>query len=132
KGTIAPGSDADIVLFDPNKERTISVDTHHMNVDYSALEGMKVTGEPVTVLSRGEYVIKDKQLVGKPGMGKFLKCDKFDANAQAAVEEAGDLVKELACKLRYKLTDSYLIHIGRLYKTAIHEKGMDTGDGKAS
>ena len=93
KGTIAPGSDADIVLFDPNKERTISVDTHHMNVDYSALEGMKVTGEPVTVLSRGEYVIKDKQLVGKPGMGKFLKCDKFDANAQAAVEKAGDLVK---------------------------------------
>jgi len=93
KGTISPGSDADIVLFDPNKERTISVDTHHMNVDYSALEGMKVIGEPVTVLSRGEYVIKDKQLIGKPGMGKFLKRDKFDAHAQAAVKKAGDLVK---------------------------------------
>src|SRR5699024_89871 len=86
----APGSDADIVLFDPNKERTISVDTHHMNVDYSALEGMKVTGEPVTVLSRGEYVIKDKQLVGKPGTGKFLKCDKFDAHAQETGKKAGD------------------------------------------
>lgn len=77
KGTIAPGSDADIVIFDPNVERTISVETHHMNVDYSALEGMKVTGEPITVLSRGEYVIRDKQFVGKQGNGKYLKRKRF-------------------------------------------------------
>ncbi|CEI82397.1 D-hydantoinase [Oceanobacillus oncorhynchi] len=79
KGTIAPGTDADIVLFDPNVERTISASTHHSAVDYSALEGMKVTGQPVTVLSRGEYVIKDKELVAKPGAGKFLKRAKFDS-----------------------------------------------------
>ncbi|GIO18826.1 D-hydantoinase [Oceanobacillus oncorhynchi subsp. incaldanensis] len=79
KGTIAPGTDADIVLFDPNVERTISAGTHHSAVDYSALEGMKVTGQPVTVLSRGEYVIKDKELVAKPGAGKFLKRAKFDS-----------------------------------------------------
>lgn len=81
KGTIAPGSDADIVLFDPNVERIISVDTQHMAVDYSALEGMKVTGEPVTVLSRGEYVIKNKKFVGTPGMGKFLKRAKYNFEA---------------------------------------------------
>lgn len=92
KGTIAPGSDADIVLFDPNVERTISVDTHHMNVDYSALEGMKITGEPVTVLSRGDYVIKDKQFVGKPGNGKYLKCSKFNHNSLQGNEKVDDLV----------------------------------------
>ncbi|GIO23253.1 dihydropyrimidinase [Oceanobacillus sp. J11TS1] len=80
KGTIAPGTDADIVLFDPNVERTISVHTHHSAVDYNALEGMKVTGQPVTVLSRGEFVIKDKELVAKPGAGKFLKRKKFDSS----------------------------------------------------
>ncbi|MFC7392270.1 dihydropyrimidinase [Scopulibacillus cellulosilyticus] len=82
KGTIAPGSDADIVIFDPKVERTLSVNTHHMNVDYSALEGMKVTGEPVTVLSRGEYVIRDKQFVGKPGKGKYLKRARFNADLE--------------------------------------------------
>ncbi|MEK3905677.1 dihydropyrimidinase [Oceanobacillus sp. FSL W7-1309] len=79
KGTIAPGTDADIVLFDPNVERTISVDTHHSAVDYSALEGMRVIGQPVTVLSRGEYVIKDKELIAKLGTGKFLKRAKFNS-----------------------------------------------------
>lgn len=87
KGTIAPGVDADIVLFDPNIERTISVETQHMNVDYSALEGMKVTGEPVTVLSRGQYVIKDKAFVGKPGTGKFLKREKFGSNVERNTSE---------------------------------------------
>ncbi|MFD2208221.1 dihydropyrimidinase [Virgibacillus halophilus] len=93
KGTIAPGSDADIVLFDPNVERTISVNTHHMNVDYSALEGMQVTGEPVTVLSRGEYVIKNKHFVGAPGKGKYLKCSKFNHHTAAEAKKAEDLVK---------------------------------------
>ncbi|RKL68246.1 dihydropyrimidinase [Salipaludibacillus neizhouensis] len=78
KGTIAVGSDADIVIFDPTIERIISVDTHHMAVDYNAFEGMKVTGEPVTVLSRGEFVIKDKRFVGNPGSGQYLKRRKYN------------------------------------------------------
>ncbi|WP_028611407.1 dihydropyrimidinase [Paenibacillus harenae] len=73
KGTIAVGSDADIVIFDPSAERTLSAETHHMNVDYNPFEGMKATGEPVSVLSRGEFVIRDRAFVGKPGTGKFLK-----------------------------------------------------------
>lgn len=91
KGTIAPGTDADIVLFDPNVERTLSVETHHMNVDYSALEGMKVTGQPITVLSRGEYVIKDNELVAKSGTGKFIKRAKFDAKLPKEQEKAGSV-----------------------------------------
>lgn len=77
KGTIAVGSDADIVIFDPNQERTISVATHHMNVDYNPFEGLKVTGEPISVLSRGEFVIRDKQFVGTPGAGQYLKRKRF-------------------------------------------------------
>src|SRR3954468_24240064 len=73
KGTIAVGSDADIVIFDPNEERTISAKTHHMNVDYSCYEGWKVRGVTKTVLSRGELVIEEGKYVGKPGRGQFLK-----------------------------------------------------------
>jgi dihydropyrimidinase len=73
KGTIAVGSDADIVIFDPNEERTISAKTHHMNVDYSCYEGMTVKGVTKTVLSRGEIVIEEGRYVGKPGKGQFLK-----------------------------------------------------------
>jgi dihydropyrimidinase len=80
KGTIAVGSDADIVIFDPTVEREISAKTHHMAVDYNAFEGMKVCGEPVSVLSRGEFVIRNKQFVGKPGRGKYLKRAKYNAN----------------------------------------------------
>ncbi|MEK4030604.1 MULTISPECIES: dihydropyrimidinase [Bacillaceae] len=84
KGTIAVGSDADIVIFDPNKERVISAETHHMNVDYSAFEGMKVTGEPISVLSRGEFVIREKEFVGKPGAGQYLKRDRFGSKKKKA------------------------------------------------
>jgi dihydropyrimidinase len=73
KGTIAVGSDADIVIFDPDKERTISCKTHHMNCDYSLFEGWKIRGEPQTVLSRGKVIIQDGQYKGKPGEGKFIK-----------------------------------------------------------
>ncbi|TXC90502.1 dihydropyrimidinase [Metabacillus litoralis] len=77
KGTIAVGSDADIVIFDQNVERTISAKTHHLAVDYNAFEGMKVTGEPISVLSKGEFVVKNKAFVGKAGKGKFLKRAKY-------------------------------------------------------
>jgi dihydropyrimidinase len=73
KGTIAVGSDADIVIFDPDKEQTISASTHHMNVDYSAYEGRKIRGVVETVLSRGRVVIEDGEYKGKAGDGKFLK-----------------------------------------------------------
>jgi dihydropyrimidinase len=77
KGTIAVGSDADIVIFDPDEEMTISAATHHMNVDYSAYEGMKVKGATKTVLSRGRLVIEDGKYVGKPGDGQFLKRSSY-------------------------------------------------------
>jgi dihydropyrimidinase len=73
KGTIAVGSDADIVIFDPNEEMTISAKTHHMNVDYSCYEGMKVRGVTKTVLSRGDVVIEEGSYVARPGRGVFLK-----------------------------------------------------------
>jgi dihydropyrimidinase len=73
KGTIAPGSDADIVIFDPNKQRTISAKTHHMNCDYSLFEGMKIKGYPEIVLSRGKVIIEKNEYKGKPGEGQFIK-----------------------------------------------------------
>ncbi len=73
KGTIAVGSDADIVIFDPEREQTISAKTHHMNVDYSAYEGRTIKGVVETVLSRGRVVIENGEYKGKPGDGRFLK-----------------------------------------------------------
>jgi len=77
KGTIAVGSDADIVVFDPNAETTISAQTHHMNVDYNAYEGMTVKGVTETVLSRGKVVIEKGRYVGRPGEGQFLRRSTF-------------------------------------------------------
>ena len=76
KGTIAVGSDADIVIFDPEREETISVHnprTHHMNIDYSAYEGFRVKGYTETVLSRGKVVIDRGEYVGRAGDGAFVK-----------------------------------------------------------
>ncbi len=73
KGTIAPGSDADLVIFDPAKKHVLSARTHHMRVDYSPYEGREVTGKAETVLSRGRVIIDNGQFVGKPGGGSFLK-----------------------------------------------------------
>jgi dihydropyrimidinase len=73
KGTIAVGSDADIVVFDPERSQTISAATHHMNVDYSAYEGREVQGVVETVLSRGRVVVEAGEFKGKAGAGRFLK-----------------------------------------------------------
>jgi dihydropyrimidinase len=73
KGTIAIGSDADIVIFDPNREHTISAKTHHMRVDYSMFEGTKVTGMPDVVMSRGRVLIENDKFHGKAGAGSFVK-----------------------------------------------------------
>ncbi len=73
KGTIAPGSDADLVIFDPEKKHVLSARTHHMRVDYNPYEGREVTGKAETVLSRGRVIIDNGQFVGKPGAGSFLK-----------------------------------------------------------
>lgn len=77
KGTIAIGSDADLVIFDPKATRTISAATHHMNVDYNPFEGMNVQGDVVSVLSRGQFVIREKRFVGMVGAGKFLRRTPF-------------------------------------------------------
>ncbi|NBE56545.1 dihydropyrimidinase, partial [Streptomyces boluensis] len=65
KGTLAPGADADVVIYDPAATQTISAETHHMNVDYSAYEGKQVTGRVETVLSRGEVVIEEREFKGR-------------------------------------------------------------------
>jgi dihydropyrimidinase len=77
KGTIAVGSDADLVIFDPNREQTISAATHEMRVDYSAYEGWKVRGVTETVLSRGKVILENGEWKGKPGDGRFIKRGTF-------------------------------------------------------
>jgi dihydropyrimidinase len=72
KGVIAPGSDADIVIYDPQARQVISAQTHHMNVDYSAYEGMEITGRVDTVLSRGQVVIDGGEYHGTAGHGQYL------------------------------------------------------------
>src|SRR6266540_1577204 len=72
KGTIAPGSDADIVVFDPGVERTLQAATHHMNVDYSCYEGMRVRGAPELVMQRGQVLVEGGGFKGRPGAGRFL------------------------------------------------------------
>ncbi len=75
KGTIAPGSDADIVVYNPETRQTISAATHHMSVDYSAYEGLSIVGKVETVLSRGQVVIDGDAFHGRAGHGTFLARD---------------------------------------------------------
>jgi dihydropyrimidinase len=79
KGTIAPGTDADIVLFDPRQQHTLSAATHHMNVDYSAYEGWAVTGKVRTVILRGRVAIDNNQCLVEKGYGQFIKRNKVYA-----------------------------------------------------
>jgi dihydropyrimidinase len=83
KGVIAPGADADIVVYDPNGHTSIGVGTdsdgrptgrvHHMNMDYSAYEGYEIDGHVDTVLSRGRVIVDGNEYLGAPGHGQFLK-----------------------------------------------------------
>jgi len=73
KGVIAVGSDADIVIWDPEAEYLISAKTHHMRVDYSMFEGWRVKGNAKTVLSRGEVIVEGGAYTGKAGRGQYLR-----------------------------------------------------------
>ena len=73
KGCIAPGSDADIVIFDPNERHTLSAQSHHMNVDYSAYEGHEVQGKCKTVILRGKVAIDDGKVLIQKGYGQFVR-----------------------------------------------------------
>jgi dihydropyrimidinase len=73
KGAILPGADADLVLFDPNREVTLTAEALHQNCDYTPYEGFCVKGWPRTVLSRGEVIVRDGEFIGVKGRGRFLK-----------------------------------------------------------
>jgi dihydropyrimidinase len=83
KGTIAPGSDADIVVWDPEKRLTISADTHHSNVNYNLFEGTEVVGAPEVVLVRGQVIVENDELVAQPGAGQFIKRAKWGEQLSA-------------------------------------------------
>ena len=73
KGTIAVGSDADIVVYDPGTSFVYSSETIHMNIDYTAYDGMEINGKVDTVLSRGKVVVENDEYVGNKGHGRYLR-----------------------------------------------------------
>jgi dihydropyrimidinase len=83
KGAIAVGSEADIVVFDPQKKKTISAKTQHSVIDYNVFEGVEVTGLPRFTLSRGDVVYSDGKLEAEPGRGEFVERPPNQAVSQA-------------------------------------------------
>jgi dihydropyrimidinase len=73
KGNIEPGKDADIVIFDPNKKKTLSKQTLHSNIDYSIYEGLEITGVPEITISRGKVICENDTFLGTKGHGKYIK-----------------------------------------------------------
>ena len=88
KGTIAVGSDADIVVFDPAKRVTISAETHHSKSDYNLFEGTEVTGSPEVVVLRGNILVEGDELVAQPGIGRFVARAKFGQELKPGVAVA--------------------------------------------
>ena len=72
KGTIQVGSDADVVVYDPEYRGTISAATHHMNLDYNSFEGFEIEGRPGVVTVRGKVAVRDGKFVGEAGRGQLL------------------------------------------------------------
>lgn len=77
KGSLAVGADADIVLWDPQRQRTLSARTHHMRVDYNLFEGTVVRGAPAGVWLRGQQVVDGERFLGSPGFGRYLQRARF-------------------------------------------------------
>ena len=80
KGLVAVGSDADLVIYDPDYRGTISAKTHHVNCDYSGFEGMEIEGRPAVVMVRGVVQVRDGEFVGRRGIGKMLRREVAKAN----------------------------------------------------